>query len=124
MLQLTAKECEQLRCVSIFTKKISHEYGKSGRTSGATFNYKRMSITMARWMDTLVEGRSATPRARAAYRWLYANNMTYRHYCDMHQSILIDFRSSSPTSRTTLYISTYDLLMKLPGLEAAAWPIL
>ena len=79
---------------------------------------------MARWEEQLAERRCATHRARAAQKWLYANNMTYRHYYDMHRSVLIDYRSNSASSRKTLYISTYDLLMKSPGLEVAAWPIL
>ena len=54
MVQLSAEECKQLRCVSIFTKDLRHEYGKSGKSSGATFNYKRKSIAMGKWEETVV----------------------------------------------------------------------
>ena len=122
MLDLSADECENLRCVSIFIKRIERETGKN--RSAPVFNFKKCSITMARWEESLAEDRCTTARSRAAWRWLYGNNMTYRERCDMHRTILNDFHSRSASSRKNLYISTYELLMKSPGIEVAAWPIL
>ena len=121
MLELDEHECVQIRCVSIFCKR-GQERGK--HRSGPHFNYKNLSISMGRWENELAENRCATPRAKAAQQWLYANNMTYRHYYDMHRSVLCNYRSNTDGSRKTLYLTTYDLLYKSPGIEVAAWPIL
>ena len=122
MLDLSVAECKQLRCISIFIQRCVRETGKN--RSAPVFNYKKLSITMARWEESLPQDRCTTARSRAACRWLYANNMTYRERYDMHRTILNDYRSNSASSRTSLYISTYELLMKSPGIEVAAWPIL
>ena len=74
--------------------------------------------------DQLAEDRCSTIKAKAARLWLYENNMTYRKYYDLHRSILNDFNSTHPSRRMELYEPTHSLLMKLPGIEVAAWPIL
>ena len=118
MLELTVDECEQLRCLSIFAK-FDRERGKSKKAP--TWNYKKLSIVMARWEDTLSEKRCLTRRSMAARRWLYDNNMTYRHFSGIHRVVLVEHASGA---RKSLYVSTYDLLMKYSGIEVAAFPIL
>ena len=73
MLELNETDCAALRCVSIF-HRVRRERGKSGKAP--TFNLKKMSITRGRWETELAETRCASDRAKAAYRWLYSNNMT------------------------------------------------
>ena len=85
MLELSKDECEELRIVKIFTQRMPREYGKN--RGAPVFNYKRLSISMARWLESLAQDRCTTARSRAACRWLYANNMTYREMYDMHGSV-------------------------------------
>ena len=65
MLKLAAEECDQLRCLSIFAK-FDRERGKSKKAP--TFNYKKLSIIMARWEEALAEKRCRTRRSIAARR--------------------------------------------------------
>ena len=83
MLELSKDECIELRCVSIFIKNMGRESGKHKKAP--VFNYKKLSMSMARWEDRLPEDRCTTVRSHAARRWLYESNMTYRHYYDMHR---------------------------------------
>ena len=53
MLELSRAECENLRCASIFIKQCERETGKS--RGAPVFNFKKMSITMARWPERLAE---------------------------------------------------------------------
>ena len=53
MLELGESECKQIRCVSIFCK-AGQERGKTRR--GPHFNYKKLSIAMARWEEQLAIG--------------------------------------------------------------------
>ena len=119
MLELDGDTCRALACISIFHGPPVKERGKSRR--GPTFNYKKTVISRGLWYDTLAEKRCTTAKARAARLWLYENNMTYREYYNLHRSILNNYKSGA---RKELYEPTHSLLLKLPGIEVAAWPIL
>ena len=122
MLELDETTAEQLRSIDIFDGHMPKERGKSRRSP--TFNYKKASISRAKWCDKLAEDRCSTIKAKAARLWLYENSMTYRKYYDLHRSILNDFTSTHPCRRMELYEPTHSLLLKLPDIEVAAWPIL
>ena len=62
-------------------------------------------------------------KAKAARLWLYESNMTYRHFYEMHRSILKSYKNGD---RADLYEKTSNLLdnRSMHGLEVAAWPLL
>ena len=97
------------------------ERGRDDR--GPSFNYKKMCITRGRWEKELAEDRCTSAKAKAAGKWLYKNNMTYRQFYKMHKSILVSYKKGT---RSTLYEKTSNLLIseQLYGLEVAAWPLL
>ena len=55
--------------------------------------------------------------------WLYDNNMTYRHFYELHRTIL---QSHKAGTRLDLYEKTSMLLVdkSMQGLDVVAWPIL
>ena len=120
MLELSDRAVLQLRCIDLF-QKHAQERGKS--KSGPTYNWKKLSITRGRWEDELAEHRCTSAKAKAARLWLYENNMTYRHFYELHRSILKNYKAGN---RTDLYEKTSMLLVdkSMQGLEVAAWPIL
>ena len=110
----------QLRCIDLF-QKHAQERGKS--KAGPTYNWKKLSITRGRWEDQLAEYRCTSDKAKAARLWLYANNMAYRHFYELHRTILKNHKAGT---RPDLYEKTSMLLVdkSMQGLEVAAWPIL
>ena len=120
MLELDEQSCLQLRCIELF-HRYARERGKSQKAP--VYNLKKLSVTRGRWEERTAEDRCSTPRARAAWRWLYENNMTYRGFCDRHRIILANYHHEFGR-RSSLYEMTYKLLLEMPGLEVAAWPFL
>ena len=120
MLELDRDSCLQLRCIRLF-HKMAQERGK--RHTAPAYNWKKLSITRGEWESELAEVRCRSDRARAARLWLYDNNMTYRHFYDMHRSILVQHKNGD---RPDLFEQTHRLLADktMCGLEVAAWPIL
>ena len=120
MLELSDRAVLQLRCIDLF-QKHAQERGKS--KSGPTYNWKKLSITRGRWEDELAEHRCTSAKAKAARLWLYHNNMTYRHFYELHRSILKNHKAGD---RPELYEKTSVRLVdkSMQGLEVAAWPIL
>ena len=80
-------------------------------------------MSRGRWFEELAEHRCSSTKAKAAWRWLYENNMTYRHYCGVHHGILVAYRGEF-SARKTLFDFTYRLLLERPGVEVAARPLL
>ena len=92
MLDLPHSSAVQLRCIDLF-QKHGQERGKS--KAGPTFNWKKLSITRGRGEDALAEQRCTTPKAKAARLWLYDNNMTYRHFYELHRTILKEHKAGT-----------------------------
>ena len=61
-------------------------------------------------------GRLRTPHARAAYAYLLEHNQGYAHYAAEHGRLV---EAGFPHGRA---ISTYGLMMKMPGVEVAVRP--
>ena len=120
MLEFGKESVERLRCIDLF-HKLAQERGKSGRAK--TYNWKKLSITRGRWEKDLAESRCQTAKEKAARRWLYDNNLTYRRFYEKHRAVLNNHRAGQ---RKDLFETTSNLLVgpDMKGLEVAAWPIL
>ena len=57
-----------------------------------------------------------TPRAKAAFRYLLANNKYYKKYWEMQKELLDNDR--------ILTISSFDLFINHTGIECAMYPVL
>ena len=84
-------------------------------------HFKKLSVVRGKWQSTLPLARCKTPRAKAAYRWLYEFNMTYRYFVGLHRGVL---NAVAAGERTELFEPTHKLLLEHPGIEVAAFPFL
>ena len=79
---------------------------------GMTYNLKKTSIVKASWRRQDVESQLQAPIAKAAYRWLYEHNATYRRYVDMHRRKL---KEAADNPEFTWWIPTATLLFLPEG---------
>ena len=89
-------------------------------TSAVTYTLKKLGLSRAEWKRTKVEPRPGT-KLRKAYDWLMANNATYRNWVTLHNDFLLKLQSME---NPHYWIRTSDLLLKMPGIEVAAYPLL
>ena len=73
----------------------------------STAYFKRTAVT---------ELNMPTPRAKAAFRYLLANNKYYKKYWEMQKELLENDR--------ILTISSFDLSINHTGIECAMFPVL
>ena len=84
MLELTEEETRALTVVVLITKTKSQTYGAAHHT-----NLKKVGLSTAYFKRTAVtESSMPTPRAKAAFRYLLANNKYYRKYWEMQKELL------------------------------------
>ena len=88
--------------------------GQSGKAAVA--NLKKLSVIRAEWNATSVQDSLHSPIARAAFEFLMCHNEAYASYVREHAQLVA---ASFPKGRKT---PTCALLMKMPGVEAAARP--
>ena len=88
--------------------------GQSGKAAVA--NLKKLSVIRAEWSATTVRASVQSPMAKAAFQFLLAHNEAYAAYVREHDLLV---QAGFPHGRK---IPTYALLMKMPGVEAAARP--
>ncbi|CAK0903536.1 unnamed protein product [Prorocentrum cordatum] len=82
---------------------------------------KKTSVVRARWRARDVQAGLPTPRARAAFAWLMEHSEAYRRYYEMHLQKLAALQEAGEGAR---WIYTAELLLRMPGVEAAARPVL
>ena len=81
------------------------------------FNWKKVGLSRAYYKRELVCADSMpTPRAKAALRYLLANNKYYKKYWEMQKELLENDR--------ILTISSFDLFINYTGIECAMYPVL
>ena len=73
----------------------------------STAYFRRTAVT---------ESSMPTPRAKAAFRYLLANNKYYRKFWELQKELLEHDR--------ILTISSFDLFIKYTGIECAMYPVL
>ena len=77
----------------------------------------KVGLSTAYFRRTAVtESNMPTPRAKAAFRYLLANNKYYKKYWDMQKELLENDR--------ILTISSFDLFINYTGIECAMYPVL
>ena len=81
-------------------------------------NIKKASVVRAEWAAMPVRGALMTPKARAAFAYLLEHNAAYAHYVTEQER---EIAEGFPHGHR---ISAYGLLMKMPGVECAARPVL
>ena len=85
----------------LFSLKLRVKVGLS------TADFKRAAVT---------ESNMPTPRAKAAFKYLLANNKYYKKYLEMQKDLLGNDR--------ILTISSFDLFINYTGIECAMYPVL
>ena len=113
LIDLPKEECWSLAPLRLFCT-WAPQRGQSGHAAVA--NVKKLSVIRAEWNSVSVPDSMTTARARAAFAYLMEANSTYRHYVEEHGK---QIQEGFPHGRK---ISTYGLLMKMPGVEVAARP--
>ncbi len=115
LLELSKEEASSLCPLRIFCD-VKMQRGQSGRAAIA--NPKKRSVMRAQWNAISVEASLKTPMARAAFAYLVKHNEACAHYVQEQKCLIAE---GFPYGRS---ISTYGLLMRMPGVEAAAKPLL
>ena len=112
MLDLTDEEAEALIVVVLYPKTKSQRYGAAHHA-----NIKKVGLSTASFRRTAVtESSMPTARAKAAFRYLVANNKYYCKYLEMQKERLDNDR--------ILTISSFDLFINYAGIECAMYPVL
>ena len=112
MLELTVEESKALTVVVLIPNTKSQTYGAAHQA-----NLKKVGISTAYFRRTAVtESSMPTPRAKAAFRYLLANNKYYRRYWEIQKELLENDR--------ILTISSFDLFINYTGIECAMFPVL
>ena len=112
MLDLTKDEALCLSIVNVYVDSSIHR----GKTSGSgTPNLRKNSCVRAEFKKQSIA--AATPRAKAALRWLCENNTTYAYWHGRHERWLSERApGESPCFKTS------DLLLNSRGIEVAFRP--
>ena len=118
MLLLSKDEAAALSIVLLDC--VCHK--QEGKNKGSpVVNYKKASVVRAEWKRRRVWDGLPTARARAAYRWLVKENVTYRKFIERHDEKL---QEAAGKADYPFYIPTAELLLRSAGIEVAARPVL
>ena len=118
LLDLTHDKAFALAIVNLYCdhKEISSKDGKN--VGNVIPNKKKLSLCRAEWEKQAIAYNLPTPRSKAAYVWLLANNPTYARYISRHNEIL------ASEEKNRFYFATANLLLHEHGIEVAVRPCL
>ena len=94
---------------------------RGNKTAARTYTPKKWGISRAEWQRTSIAPDQRTAKLCKAYEWLRAKNTTYDVWIEKHEKELAE---QSRYSVPKYWIRTSELLLKVPGVEVAAFPIL
>jgi len=110
MLELTLAEKRALRIICLRGVVKAETFGASHHK-----NWKKVGLSVAYFTkERVTEASMPTPRAKAAFRFLVENNQFYQEYLvEQHRRL---------DKGEYMTISSYDLFIKMYGIECAMYP--
>ena len=114
MLELTVEEQRALQLVCLRTE-VKQQKSYSGQGAAHQCHWKKVGLSRAYFQkDRVCEESMPTARSRAALRFLLAHNAFYKAFHQEQQRRL--------ETKSSLNISSYDLVIVQWGIECAMYP--